>query len=165
MDIKWIKYKGQSILESDLRNLDENSVAVAIDLILEIVQQAPKKSVLFLTDITGTKNTPKIIGKVLMSIGKLDHALKASALLGIKGEKECFMELLFPYSHIFKTKKQAKEWLSGQECSKFITKFKKRSHNEDGALDDKWKTCMIGEKIGEKIKKTISSKSSKKAKK
>ncbi len=115
--IKFIKCCGDKVLKLDFSRLvDEKEEIKLIEKAKKIIRKQPKKSLLILTDVSGSKYTKTVASKLTDFIKHNGPYTKAGAVLGVSGITLLLFKVIVKHSgrkniKAFTDEKKAKEWL------------------------------------------------------
>lgn len=117
-----IEHRGQEILFADYTGLNQEDFIKQIKQnkvdILRHAEQSGEKSILLLTDLTGTLLLEDVQNAFRDLVPAIDPYIKAGAIVGMTGFKKFALDLLNRVASVprrtFNTVDEAKSWLSAQ---------------------------------------------------
>jgi len=115
--IKFIKCCGEKVLKLDFSRLvDEQEEIKLIEGAKKTIKKQPEKSLLILTDVTGSKYTKNVASELTDFIKHNTPYTKAGAVLGVSGITLLLFKAIVKHSgrknmKAFTDEKKAKEWL------------------------------------------------------
>ena len=123
--LTWIEHSGINILFADYSGLDEDSFVRQIETNkTDVVTEAKKlgeKRLLFLTDVSDTTFSEKVMWAFRELAELVDPYLLAGAVVGISGVRriafDMFNKLMAVKRRSFSSLEKAKEWLVAQQGS------------------------------------------------
>ena len=116
--VKFIEHKDKKILFIDFSNCDEKQVLEVIEEARPVVKGQPEKSVLTLTDVTGTKYNSEVVQALKEYTKENKPYVKAGAVVGLNRIKKMVYNAVMEFSgrtlHAVDSIEKAKDWLAGQ---------------------------------------------------
>ncbi len=117
--VEFIEFKGQKILFQDYQNEKNPEIITArLDYCLDEIKVQPPKSILLLSNVTGTYYNQGLISKMKNFSSNISPYVKASAMVGVTGITKIFFNALVKLTgrdiKAHSSLDEAKEWLVAQ---------------------------------------------------
>ena len=114
--VQWLDHKGKQILFINEKDLNEEEILKAMDDAIEVLSSFSGKTLLIVTDVSGTHVTQRIHQKSKQTVGiPIQKGIKViSAIIGIQGMKKMLTAEISKEIHVAETLEEACDWLVAQ---------------------------------------------------